>query len=152
MRHTRRVPVEEATIEAFAELFPEGDLVEALNDEAGLEAFRGALAAVAAPDLEVVMTGPGGFSSRFHGIDGLVEGWRDWLEPFARYRMELDPEVRLGTDAAVLFARQIATPKGSGGSLTDDAAAVAFFRGGKIRRIEFHLDRAMALRSAGIEP
>jgi ketosteroid isomerase-like protein len=142
------VPTQEESFAPFAQLFPEGDLVAAMRDESRVAAFRDALAAIVAPDVEVVMVGPGGFSATFRGIDGFVEGWRDWLEPFTSYRMELDPEVRSSGDAVVLFARQVATPRGSGATVTNDAASVAFLREGKIRRIEFHLDRAAALRAA----
>src|SRR5262249_61476479 len=97
------------------------------------------------------MSGPGGFGSPFRGVHGFLEGWRDWLEPFASYRMELDPEVCTNRDAVVLFARQVATPRGSSAAVTDDAASVAFLRDGRIHRIEFHLDPAAALRAAGVD-
>ena len=142
---------EEQGVAALIELFPNRDLVAALRDEAGLAAFRETFAAITTPDVEVVMSGPGGFSSTFRGVDGFLEGWRDWLEPFASYRMELDPEVRTSRDAVVLFARQVATPRGSSAAVTDEAASVAFLRDGKIHRIEFHLDREAALRAAGID-
>jgi len=146
------VPSQAQSFSALRELFPKGDLVAALRDEAGLAAFRETLAAITTPDVEVVMSGPGGFSSTFRGVDGFLEGWRDWLEPFTSYRMELDPEPRISGDAVVLFARQGASPRGSGAAVTDDAASVAFLRDGKIHRIEFHLDREMALRAAGLDP
>jgi ketosteroid isomerase-like protein len=145
------VPTTEETFGAFARLFPEGDLVEALGDEERVAAFRGALAAIAAPDVEVAMVGPGGFSNTFWGVEGFVRGWRDWLEPFETYRMELEPEIHRGPETAVFFARQVATPRGSANPVTSDAAAVGFFRAGKVHRLEFHLDRAAALRSAGLQ-
>src|SRR6266480_2989971 len=83
-------------------------------------------------------------------LDAFLQAWADWLEPFASYRMDIEPEMRSGSDTAVFFARQVATPKGSASPVTNDAAAVAFFRDGKVRRIEFHLDRAAALRAAGL--
>ena len=140
----------EETFGAFARLFPERDVVEALRDEAARAAFRDELAPIAAPDIEILMVGPGGFSGSFNGVDGFLDAWADWLEPFSSYRMELDPEVRRGADVAVFFARQVAIPKGSASPVTNDAAAVAFFRDGKVARIEFHLDRAAALRSGGL--
>jgi hypothetical protein len=146
------VPGQAQSFAALAQLFPEGDLVAVLRDEDGVAAFRETLAGITTPDVEVVMSGPGGFSSTFRGVDGFVEGWRDWLEPFTSYRMELDPEPRISGDAVVLFARQVATPRGSPVAVTDDAASVAFLRDGRIHRIEFHLDREMALRAAGLDP
>ena len=144
------MPAAEDTFGVFVRLLPEGDLVEALNDEATRAAFRDALIGIAWPDVEILMVGPGGFSASFSGADGFLQAWADWLEPFASYRMDIEPEMRSGTDTAVFFARQVATPKGSASPVTNDAAAVAFFRDGKVRRIEFHLDRAAALRAAGL--
>ena len=140
----------EETFGTFARLFPEGDLVEALGDEARRAAFRDALTTIAWPDVEILMVGPGGFSASFRGADGFLQAWADWLEPFASYRMEIEPEMRSGSETAIFFARQIATPRGSTSPVTNDAAAVAFFRGGKVRRVEFHLDRDAALRAAGL--
>jgi ketosteroid isomerase-like protein len=144
------VPAAEETFGTFARLFPEGDLVEALGDEARRAAFRDALTTIAWPDVEILMVGPGGFSASFGGAEGFLQAWADWLEPFASYRMEVEPEMRSGSDTAIFFARQVATPKGSRSPVTNDAAAVAFFRGGKVRRVEFHLDRDAALRAAGL--
>ena len=39
-----------------------------------------------------------------------------------------------------------------GGALSTEAAAVWRFSGEKLAEVEFHLDRAEALRSAGAEP
>jgi hypothetical protein len=145
------MPVNEATIEAFAELFPEGDWVDEINDQARFGARLERLGELAHPDLEVEMIGPGGFSGSFRGVGGFEEAWRDWLVPFASYRVEQEPEVRKVGEAVVFFAHQIVTPKGTANPIEGDAATVAFFEHDKLRRLEFHLDRAMALRSAGLE-
>jgi hypothetical protein len=88
----------------------------------------------------------------FLGPEGFERGWREWLAAFASYRVEQEPEPRRSGDAVVFFARQIATPRGSDQPVTSDGALVAFFHAGKARRIEFHLDREAALRSAGLPP
>jgi ketosteroid isomerase-like protein len=144
------VPVDEGTLEALAEAFAGRDLKETVNDEAFRSAARELLEAVATPDLEIAMVGPGGFTGSCHGVDGVEEAWRDWLEPFASYRIEPEADLRRSGDAVVLFARQIATPKGSGQPMTNDGAMVFFLEGDRVRRVEFHLDRDAALRSAGL--
>jgi ketosteroid isomerase-like protein len=146
------VPIDEKTIDAVAALFPEGDWIEALDDDEGEAKRLAALRRLATPDLEVAMIGPGGFSGTFHGVDGFEAAWRDWLQPFASYRVEREPELQIADEAIVFFGRQLVTAKGGVAPLSNDGASVFFLRGDKVRRIEFHLDRAAALRSAGLEP
>jgi hypothetical protein len=145
------MPVDEARIEALGELFPEGDLVAEIGDQARVAQRLDLLRTLAAPDLEVEMIGPGGFSGSWRGVEGFAEAWRDWLEPFASYRIE-EPEIRLAGDAAVFLAHQVGLPRGGEHPIEQDAAMVAFFDGtGRLRRLEFHLDRAAALRAAGLD-
>ncbi len=144
------MPVDEATVVALADLMPEGDWTEAFGDDAVNERRR-RLAELAAPDLETAMVGPGGFTGTFAGAEGFVDAWRDWLEPFESYVVEREEEIRRTDDAIVFFGRQMATPKGSASPMENEGATVAFFDEGKLKRIEFHLDRASALRSAGLE-
>jgi hypothetical protein len=144
------VPLDEVTIAAVTSLMPEGDWVARLATPGGgpqLERLR----EIAAPDLEVEMIGPGGaFRQSFHGIDGFRDAWADWLEPYESYRIEPE-DWRYAEDRIVFIGRQTAVPKGGGAEVESDAAAVLFFDEGLLKRIEFHLDRAAALRSAGLE-
>jgi ketosteroid isomerase-like protein len=144
------VPVDEATVEAAARLLPSGDFVEAIDDPAYRAATIEILGRIAVPDVEVTMIGGGGMIGPFLGPEGFERAWREWLAAFARYRVEQEPEPRRSGDAVVFFARQIATPRGSDQPVTSEGALVAFFRDGKARRIEFHLDHAAALRAAGL--
>lgn len=141
--------VDAAVIEAFGDLFPEQDWVVAINDDAIYSETLGRLAEMAAPDLEVVMVGPG-LTQRFGGVSGLRAAWQDWLAPFASYRIEPDPEPRCGEDAAVFFGHQVVVPKGSDQRIESEAATVVFLRDDQIARVEFHLDRDAALRAAGL--
>ncbi len=141
-----------AVIETFAGLFLfAGDMVEELEDPDRTAERIELMRAIAAPELEVRMVGPG-LTGTFHGVESFEAAWRDWLEPFASYRIEPDEEVRMTDEAAVFFGRQVAIPKGGAGRMEGDAATVAFFNDdGRLSRLEFHLDRASALRAAGLE-
>jgi ketosteroid isomerase-like protein len=145
------MPIEERTLLALDSLFPEGDWVEMLEDPEIVRSRLDLLRGIAAEDLEVSMIGPGGFAGTFTGIDGFESAWRDWLAPFATYRIEREEDYLLEEDVAVFFARQFGTPKGSSAPMENDGASVFFFRDGKVIRIEFHLERASALRSAGLD-
>jgi hypothetical protein len=146
------LPTRRASIEAIAGLLPPGDWIEAMADEGDYAERLEPIRRIAAPDLEVVMIGPGGsFTQSFNGVDGVRDAWSDWLEPFASYTVEPE-ELREATpDRFVFLGRQIAVPKGGGTAIESSAAAVFFFRGELLSRIEFHLDRAAAMRAAGLE-
>jgi ketosteroid isomerase-like protein len=145
------MPVDEEMLLAIESLFPGGDMVAALENEDAFSSTLATLRGLATDDFVVVMAGPGGFSGTFEGVDGFERAWRDWLAPFDSYLVDRDEDYRLGDDVGVFFARQVGTPKGASSPIESDAASVFFFRDGKIRRIEFHLDRASALRAAGLD-
>jgi hypothetical protein len=114
------------------------------------EAFAQALAPVAAPDLECLMAG-GALSAEYSGIDGLRAGWTDFLSAFEGARIEFEEMVDNGewvVDMVLMTSR----PRGSEATIEQRAAAAFRFGDGLLTRIEFHLDRADALRSAGVQP
>jgi ketosteroid isomerase-like protein len=122
------------------------------EDARGLRrmAIEAALREVADPDVECVMVGPDPrFAIEARGIEGFLESWRDWLSPFEHWRLELDDVIESG-DRVVTLIRQFGTPKGSTAEVENAGAAVWFIRDGRLARVEFHLDREVALRSAGL--
>jgi ketosteroid isomerase-like protein len=135
------------------ERFPRDDAVGALREgRAGPDPER--LRELAWPDFEVAMVGAGSaeFRTDRRGPEGLLEGWRDWLEPFGSHRTEFEGIREAGDDCAVIFVRQIARPKGSEMEAENLGAAVVWTREGKLSRLEFHLDRGLALKAAGLPP
>jgi ketosteroid isomerase-like protein len=131
-------------------IMPTGNWVEAMADEEGIRAGIDSLRELAWPDLEIAMVGPGGFTGRFHGVDGFFEAWEDWLRPFDRYTVEIE-ELREHGEQVVVLVRHTATPKGTEATVEGTAAAVMTLRDGRLARIEFNLDREAALRGAGLE-
>ncbi len=120
--------------------------------EGAAAARAGALARIADDDLETVMVGStGGLQTTFHGVDGFVRAWADWLSPFERYVIEMTGAVEASDEKLLILTHQTATPRGSTAEMESDAAAVLQFRDGRLIRIEFHLDPAAARRAAGLE-
>lgn len=117
---------------------------------AGVEALAEAIAPVAGPDLKCLMAG-GAMSTEYSGVDGLRTGWSDFLTAFENARIEFEEMVD-GGDWVVDMVRMTSRPKGSGATIEQRAAAAFLFSDGLLTRIEFHIDRAAALRAAGIEP
>lgn len=107
----------------------------------------------AEPDFETVMVGPGYANVRleYTGLAGFLEAWREWTSAFASVRIEIDEMIDAGENV-VSLVRQIAMVEEGGAEIESSAAAVWMMRRGLLHRVEFHLDRELALRTAGIEP
>ncbi len=124
---------------------------DAAGAETGAEGeiLAAAIAPIAAPDLTVLMAG-GALSTEYSGVDGLRAGWNDFLSAFeGGARVEFEELVAAG-DWVVDMVRITARPKGAGATIREAAAAAFKFSDGLLTRVEFHLDRAAALRAAGV--
>ena len=128
-------------------LFPEGvDLVSlAKSDDLAGAVDPDALA----PDLEVAFATPGGPFTEYRGIDGLLDGWRDWLSPWSSFRIHIDELVDGGERVAALVTLSGETHH-EHVRIEQPAAAVFSVSAGKIVRVEFHLDQREALAAAGL--
>ena len=102
-----------------------------------------------APDLEVAFATPAGPMTEFRGPDGFIQGWSDWMIPWASYQVDIEEMLDAGDRVVALVTL-------SGQTLHDavrieqPGAAVFTLAGGKIVRVEFHLDQREALESAGL--
>ena len=132
--------------------FPLGeDVPTALADPGRVSRLQDALAEIAAPALVVEMVGDQDFRGQREGVEGFLEFWRDWAESFERFRVEIDDAIESG-EHLVTLVRQIGRPRGGVSDIENAGAAVWTFEGETLVRVEFHLDRTLALRAAGIEP
>lgn len=114
------------------------------------EAFVAVLAPVAADDFVCVMDG-GALTTEYRGMDGLREGWTDFLGAFET--ISITPEEAHETPdgrAVAEFVRLRGRPLGADGEIEEEGGAVWRVRDGRLSAVEFHLDRAAALRSAGL--
>jgi ketosteroid isomerase-like protein len=132
--------------------FPLGeDVPTVLADAERIERLKAAMAEIVDEDLAVEMVGDEEFRRTWHGVEGFVEGWRDWVAPFERFRVELDELTESGPHVLFLV-RLIGRPRGVDTEIENEGAAVWTFEGEKLARVEFHLRRDAALRSAALEP
>ena len=106
----------------------------------------------AEPDFETVMVGPAYVKTRleYKGIAGFTEAWRDWTSAFESYRIEVEQVIDAGDQVVSLVAMTGKTRMG-GAEVPAPGAAVWTVVEGRLRRVEFHLDRDAALRAAGLE-
>jgi ketosteroid isomerase-like protein len=122
------------------------DLVEVFVHGRFVEMFD---PAVFHPELEVAFAQPSGPPTEFRGIEGLIEGWRDWLVAWSRYSVEVEEYLDAG-DTVVSLAILRGETERHGVTVEQQAASLAKVVDGKIQRLEFHLDRREALAAAGL--
>jgi ketosteroid isomerase-like protein len=84
-----------------------------------------------------------------HGVEGLLEAWRDWLQPWASYHLEVEELIDAG-DEVVAPVRVRARTAHDGVAVEHAPAAVWTIRNGKIAAIRFYLDRQEAMQAAGL--
>jgi ketosteroid isomerase-like protein len=130
------------------------DVVETLDDDESLARLRALLLEVAADDLECVMVAPAYAGPRgrltYSGPEGFVQAWREWVEAYERYTIELE-EITEGDPGQVfILARQRGTTRTGGVEVSEPAGAVWTVRDGRLVRMEFHLDPEAAKRAAGL--
>lgn len=129
-------------------LFPtEQEIAGELGDGGREAELRDALARYATEDFVTEMVADSSFRAEFRGPDGFLEAWRDWLEAFESFRIDLDETVEFG-DTLLTLVTLTGVPRGGATELVNSNAAVWFVRDGKLARVEFHMDRGMARRSA----
>ena len=137
-------------VEKIQTVLTDTDVVAALDDDTD-QRVPSLFMEFAHPGFEVSMVGPAYSPATldYTGVDGFVAAWRDWTSAFESFRVELD-EVFDAGDNVVSLVRQIGTPKGGDAEIETQGAAVWMFRDGRLRRVEFHLDRGAALKAAGL--
>ena len=111
---------------------------------AGIESF-------VAPDFVCIMGGAPGVAGRFHGIDGIYAGWRDWGEAFDELTIEFEELAEVPAGALIL-ARQRGVTRHDRMPMQQSSALLLRLRDGRIAAAEFHLDRATAQGAASDDP
>jgi ketosteroid isomerase-like protein len=139
-------------VELIRSIFPdEIDLAQALATGDPVGAIFGNTDAVA-PNLEVefASTQSGAPTRRYGGLDGLTEGWSDWLEPWDSYRICFEEFFDAG-EQVVVFATVHARTARYDVAVEHKPAAVWTVRDGMTVAVRFFLERDEALKFAGIE-
>ena len=77
-----------------------------------------------------------------------MDGWRDWLEPYASYWMTTEEFIDAG-DKVVVLIKVRATTARDGVVVEHDPAVVWTLADGKVVAVRLYLEREDALREAG---
>ena len=83
------------------------------------------------------------------GVEGLIEGWRDWLEPWQSYVMESEDVIDAG-EQVVSLIRVRAKTSHDGVEVEHSPAAVWTVEDRMVVAVTFYLDRDQALEAAGL--
>jgi hypothetical protein len=104
----------------------------------------------AAPGFECVMRGlPPTPALRWPGVEGIEKAWEDYGGAFEGVRIRMADIRESETHIAVMVDQSVTTRHG-GVELSQPSAMLFEFDAGQIKRVEFHLDQAEALRVAGL--
>lgn len=139
-------------VQALRENFAFEGGFEKLDTKSAAAAFATAVAPRATENFQVTMAG-GALTTTRSGVDGLRDGWVDFLEGFdsisiAPVSMQLGP----ARDCVVEFVDLRGKPKGVDAEIEQAAAAVWRVEGERLSGVEFYLDRDAALCAGGLEP
>jgi ketosteroid isomerase-like protein len=141
-----------ANVELVKGILPDTDLVEAFAGDPPQGILTGDVNALD-PDLEVEFAGTlsGAPTLNYRGIEGLVEGWRDWLTPWESYLLEAEEFID-GGDRVLELVRVRARTSRHGVEVEHSPAAVWTVQDGVVVSVHFFLERREAFEFAGLPP
>jgi len=107
------------------------------------------------PGLEVAFITPGSGvqvmdQQEFVGLEGLKEGWRQWLEPWEQFRVLLGEVIDAGHGRVLVCGRATVRIRDTGVEMTQETAVLNRVQGGKVVSMGFYLDQGQARRDAGL--
>ena len=130
----------------------EADLVEVFRSDGAAEALTaGADTGALSPDAVIEFVGGENALARgeYRGLEGLVEGWRDWLEGWDSHVIRLEELIDAG-DQVVALVRIKGKTTRHGVEVEHTPAAVWTIEDGTVVGISFYLDRDQAFEAAGL--
>jgi ketosteroid isomerase-like protein len=138
-------------VELVRDLQPVGvDLVQLFGPDDASDSAPFGSADLFEPDFEVrfIADQPGLGAAEYRGLDGFVAGWREWLEPWGSYRIDLDDIIDAGDDVLVLIRVRARTAR-DGVEMEHAPAAVWTIRDGKVSSLRLYLNRDQAFEVVG---
>jgi ketosteroid isomerase-like protein len=86
-----------------------------------------------------------------HGIDEVVKAFMEYFEVWERMDLRAERFIDAGGDDVVVFWHEVAKGKESGVVVETDTATIQTLRDGKTIRVRGYMDRAEALKAAGLD-
>jgi ketosteroid isomerase-like protein len=85
------------------------------------------------------------------GHEEVVQAFIDYFEVWERLEMRVDEYIDAGGDDVVVFWHEVAKGRESGAVVETDTGTIQTVRDGKIVKVRGYMDRAEALRVAGLQ-
>ena len=101
------------------------------------------------PDIETVWAADLPDRHVDRGVEALWTSWREWLSAWDAFRLEAEAFLPADDKVVVLIVVR-GRGKGSGADVTTGGAHVWTMKRGKALRVEAYIDRAEALKAAGL--
>ena len=142
----------QANVEIVKAVQPSGiDLVEVFAQEFETQTADDPDAELFHRDLEVqfIARGEKLEGTVYRGLEGLAQGWREWLAAWTSYRLDVDEFVDAG-DKVVVFVRVAARTARDDVLMHHTPGAIWAIRAGKVASIRFYFDRSEALEAVGL--
>jgi ketosteroid isomerase-like protein len=128
---------------------PDVDIAQLVRDDAINAQWVESVKPVFDSDFKCVMRSATEGPMTYVGLEGLRTVWLDWTAPWAAYRTEIERLIDAG-DRVVVLVRDFGRRVGGAYEVAFSAATVWSVRDGKVVRVEFFPDRALALEAAGL--
>ncbi len=133
----------ERLVEAIGPAF---ESMEPTIDDAVISRLVAAVEPLASEDFTCAMIALN-VTQEFEGIGGIGSAWGDWLSVYDQLRFRIENFHEVGENV-LMEAMQVGVTRHDAVEIEQPSAAVWKFRGGELYRVEFHLDRRAAERSA----
>jgi ketosteroid isomerase-like protein len=85
----------------------------------------------------------------YRGLEGFAQGWREWLQAWTSYRIDVEDFVDVGDRVVVLVRAEARTARGDV-LMHHTPGAIYTIKDGKVASIHFYFDRSEALEAAGL--
>jgi ketosteroid isomerase-like protein len=125
------------------------DLVEVFASDEVARTLLSAFSAVLSEEFVVQFTSSEMRLPEYHGVDGFLTAWADWLAPWASYWIETEEFIDAGDEVVVLVHIRARTARDAV-AVEHSPAAVWTLRDQKVVALRFYLDRTEALEAVGL--
>jgi ketosteroid isomerase-like protein len=88
----------------------------------------------------------------YHGREEVANGFLDYFATWERIELRADEFLDAGDNRVVVLWHEIAKGRASGITVETETGSINTLRDGKIAVVRPYMDRADALRAAGLEP
>jgi len=103
------------------------------------------------PGIEFAVAG-GPEPSRWTGLAGMAQGWREWLRAWEDFRAEREGYLVIDSERILVLVHNSGRGRSSGLELEQRSAANLFeLRDGKVTRLVVYLDRDLAFTDLGLD-